>query len=379
MVSSQSRGLTTKKLPKRNDPRLRLNTLCPYFTMFPLGFPFDRLKRAQPSDWVLDPFCGRGTTNFAARLRGLPSVGIDSNGVATAIANAKIVNPQPTEVIDLCRQILLDGQTEVSIPTGEFWSLCYDPKTLQEIVQMRRYFLKSCKSDTEIALRTLMLGILHGPKSKSQPSYLSSQMPRTYATKPGAAVRYWKKHGHVPEYVSTASLVARRAIFSLSDIPESREGQILRGDSRNVDLGHFSKCFSWVITSPPYFGMRTYGPDQWIRNWFLGGPDFVDYRIEDQFGGSRSEFTKQLADVWKNIAGACHTGARLIIRFGALPSMQSDARRIMKDSLHQSNVGWILKTIRSAGLATKGQRQAHQIGISSKPLEEFDGFAVLEA
>jgi len=40
--------------------------------MFPLDFPLDILrKRALPGDRVLDPFCGRGTTNFAARLVGL--------------------------------------------------------------------------------------------------------------------------------------------------------------------------------------------------------------------------------------------------------------------------------------------------------------------
>jgi hypothetical protein len=27
----------------------------------------------------------------------------------------------------------------------------------------------------------------------------------------------------------------------------------------------------WIITSPPHYGMRTYLPDQWLRNWFLGG------------------------------------------------------------------------------------------------------------
>lgn len=53
----------------RNAPRLRLNAVCPYFTMFPLDFPYQHLLDAQPGEWVLDPFCGRGTTNYAARLR----------------------------------------------------------------------------------------------------------------------------------------------------------------------------------------------------------------------------------------------------------------------------------------------------------------------
>lgn len=46
-----------------------LNAVCPYYTMFPLEFPLGVLTRqSRPKQWVLDPFCGRGTTTFAARL-----------------------------------------------------------------------------------------------------------------------------------------------------------------------------------------------------------------------------------------------------------------------------------------------------------------------
>ncbi len=53
-----------KSLPHSNSPILRLNTICPYYTMFPLSFPFRVLNGAQPSEWVLDPFCGSGTTSW---------------------------------------------------------------------------------------------------------------------------------------------------------------------------------------------------------------------------------------------------------------------------------------------------------------------------
>ena len=69
---------------------LSLNTVCPYYTMFPLGFPLGQLNTAQKDDWVLDPFCGRGTTIFAARLRGLGCVGIpQSSMLLTPSADAR--------------------------------------------------------------------------------------------------------------------------------------------------------------------------------------------------------------------------------------------------------------------------------------------------
>ena len=73
---------------------LRLNAISPYFTMFPLDFALSSLEgRARPGERVLDPFCGRGTSSFAARVLGLDSLGVDVSPVAVAITQAKLVSP----------------------------------------------------------------------------------------------------------------------------------------------------------------------------------------------------------------------------------------------------------------------------------------------
>src|SRR5262249_34840423 len=154
------------------------------------------LARSISGEWVLDPFCGRGTTILAARLRGLPSVGVDSNPVAGAIAAAKLPQVRPCEIIALARDILTDmrpGPVRAT-PQGEFWELAYAPATLRDICRIRNYLLRCCSTRTEVALRGVMLGILHGPQTQKVPTYLSNQMPRTYSTKPQPAVRYWRRH-----------------------------------------------------------------------------------------------------------------------------------------------------------------------------------------
>src|SRR6202042_2462436 len=93
-----------------NDPMKRLNAICPYYTMFPLDFPMRALQGAEPGEWCLDPFCGRGTTLFAARLLGLRAVGIDVNPVATAIARAKLVTVRPATVIATARRLLAETE-----------------------------------------------------------------------------------------------------------------------------------------------------------------------------------------------------------------------------------------------------------------------------
>jgi hypothetical protein len=370
-----------KRLPKLTAPLLRLNGLAPYYTMFPLAFPFEALANAKPGEWVVDPFCGRGTTILAARLRGLPSVGVDSNPVAGAIAAAKLPQVRSCEVISLARDILANAKPGPvpATPQGDFWSLCYAPSTLRDICRIRNYLLENCTTRVEVALRGVMLGILHGPLIKAR-TYLSNQMPRTYSTKPVPAVRYWQKKNLLPPKIDTLKTISRRARFSFEEVPPSTPGMVITGDSRTFNFADLGTKFSWAITSPPYYGMRTYFPDHWLRNWFVGGPSDVDYRADDQLSHhSEAEFVSDLVAVWKRTAEVCVPGAKLVCRFGALPSCEKDPRDLFRRSLAEAGCGWKIKTIRDAGTSQHGRRQCDQFGTGkNKPLEEIDVYAVLE-
>lgn len=348
--------------------------------MFPLEFPLRQLARAKSGDWVLDPFCGRGTTNFAARLLGLPSVGIDSSRVAVSIAQAKLVAVRAGDVSNLCQRILAHKAEPLNVPSGEFWRLCYHEETLEEMCKLREELIRNCSTPERIALRAVLLGLLHGPRNKGIPSYLSNQMPRTYATKPEPAIAYWRRNRLKPVRVRIASLVARRAKFSLAFMSPQVKGKIVHADTRTLRPNTISPRFKWVVTSPPYLGMYTYRPDQWIRDWFLGGPDGVDYSQEDQLGAlPTSEFTKGLATVWDRVAAVCDKSARLVVRFGALPSVKCSPSEILKDSFQLAGSRWSIVTIRNAGVASSGKRQAHQFSSSpGRSIEELDLHAILE-
>jgi len=146
-------------------PHLRLNALCPYFTIFPLNFSARHLAHVRPGEWVLDPFRGRGTTNYAARLRGLPTVGIDSSPVAVAIAQAKLVEVAPDELIAEAERILF-GPGPAGVAGGPFWNLAFHPRTLADLCRLPEALLQDCDSPARVALRVLILDILHGPRTK---------------------------------------------------------------------------------------------------------------------------------------------------------------------------------------------------------------------
>ena len=373
-------------LASATDPRLlrALNAVCPYYTMFPLDFPLARLAGASTGDWVLDPFCGRGSTNFAARLLGLPSVGVDANPVAAAIAQAKAVSTTPSWMVATCTEILRSAEEPEDLPQGDFWKRAFHQSTLFQLCKLREALLKNCRSPTRKALRALLLGLLHGPKIKARlKSYCSNQMPRTYASKPDYALRFWRGHRMQPPKVDVLDLVTRKAVHYFGHLPPSVDARVVVGDSRRLKIRKLlprSERAGWVITSPPYYGMRTYVPDQWLRYWFLGGPAKVVYRVSRQLKHhSPGVFARELGTVWKNVACACKTDARLVVRFGSIPDRDQDARDILRESFRVADAGWRITTVRSAGAADHGRRQAGQFGLAdSSPIEEFDFYARLE-
>lgn len=354
-----------------------LNGICPYFTMFPLDFPLNILKRrARAGDVVLDPFCGRGTTNFAARLVGLRSLGVDSSPVAAAITASKLVKASVEEILDEARGILAEGEAR-HIPTGEFWQWAFHPTVLDALCQFREAFLEDCTTDARIALRGIVLGALHGPKQKIFPSYFSNQCPRTYAPKPAYATRFWRERGLVPEPIDVLAVIERRAkryygtsseITGAVRLADSREAEALQPDPPDTR-------FDWVITSPPYYGMRTYIPDQWLRSWFVGGPDAVDYTNRDQVVHSSPEdFAADLRQVWRNAKNVCSEDAKMVIRFGGITDRQANPLDLIKSSLADS--GWRILTIKEAGSATEGKRQADTfLRNKSKAMVEYDVWA----
>ncbi|WP_218009116.1 DNA methyltransferase [Herbidospora cretacea] len=339
---------------------LRLNAVCPYYTMFPLDFPLRQMAVYPEAKSVLDPFCGRGTTLFAARLAGRSAVGIDLNPVASAIARAKLTRVGPAPVVRLTRKLIKEYGCAPA-PAGDFWNWAFHSRTLREIAALRTGLLDRQDTPTSVMLRALILGILHGPRNKGLPSYLSNQMPRTYASKPAYAVRFWRERDLRPVFVDPVQVITRRAERMLRGLPPRTAGEVLTGDAAST-VARLKRRFDLVVTSPPYYGMRTYVPDQWLRNWFLGGPPNVPYGTAGQLATQRNQaaFVSAMAEVWRAVASRCSPGAHLVIRFGALPSVGVSPEKMLLASLREAKAGWLVRDVCPAGSASGPRRQAEQ-------------------
>ena len=338
-----------------------LNAICPYFTMFPLDVPLKLIKRhADKNTQVLDPFCGRGTTNFAARMMGLSSIGVDVSPVATAIADSKIIDITPEAVVKEARHILTHFQADP--PEGEFWQWAFGKRALSDLSILRAGLMYQCTTPSQRMLRAIIMGALHGPLTRKIPAYFSNQAPRTFAPKPAYSVRYWQQRGLYPREVDTINLVARRTHRYLANTPPATSSRIYTADGRKIDQLNITTRPGLFITSPPYYGMTTYIPDQWLRNWFIGGKPEVEYAqpCGSIKHDSPSKFVENIRDVWRAAANIAADNARLIFRFGGIYSRRVDPKTLAIESLHHS--GWKITAIRKAGTSYNGKRQAVQFG-----------------
>ncbi|PPK72539.1 DNA methylase [Methylobacter tundripaludum] len=356
-----------------------LNAICPYFTMFPLEYPIRVLrKHRKDNPIVLDPFCGRGTTLFAARNLGLSAWGIDTSPVAVAIAKAKLASCEMEDPLELAAR-LISSSTSQEIPSTPFFREAFHPQTLREICALRESLHRlDVESDASVVLRAAVLGCLHGPLSKNveNAGYFSNQMPRTYAPKPDYAIRYWKKNGLIAPKIDVVHVLKRKInrLIGLSKNSSNSISQVLNGDSQSADtFNRIATRPSVVITSPPYYGMRTYVQDQWLRNWFLGGPDRVDYTTGSQLEhGGTDVFANSLGRVWGNIGRHSSDNLHMYVRFGIIPSASVNAKNLFKASLEASGIDWRLVSVRAADTADAGKRQADQMKTASAAAIEFD-------
>ena len=357
------------------EPRHSLNAICPYFTMFPLEFPLRALRRVPDANIVVDPFCGRGTTLYAARATRREAFGVDCSPVAVAISKAKLATASKEVVLDLARN-LLEHASVVRWPQGRFWELAYEPSTLKKICALRQGLLADASAEAAI-LRALVMGVLHGPIT-GVGSYLSNQMQRTFAPKPDYALRFWEKHNMQAPKVNVFTAIERKAnlVFRSPafDFQDNSLDNVIEGNASDPSAWkHAPVKIDTVITSPPYYGMHTYVPDQWLRNWFVGGPDTVDYSDDGCVpSSSTDDFAKILAKVWDQIGARADDKLHMFVRFGVLPSRKLNARKLLFQSFEESRFAWKRVYTKCASIAPRGRRQAAQMRGLNKAETEFD-------
>jgi hypothetical protein len=191
--------------------------------------------------WLIDPFCGRGTTPFVAAVTGRDAFGADINPVAWIYSSVKL---DPCErsslVMRRVTEILKLVTPRDREPRNTFQELAWNRDVLGFLHAARRH-LNWESNRIDRTLMALTLVHLHAKKP-----------PKIDLMKFFEEKLRWRYKNGIPVGRGTAVTVCGDAREILSRIPKY-----------DADF---------ILTSPPYFGVTNYSYDNWIRLWMLGGP-----------------------------------------------------------------------------------------------------------
>ena len=286
-------------------------------------------------DTVFDPFSGRGTTVFESLLNGRPAAGVDVNPVAACISGAKADTPT-LAAVNRRLQILEDLQRDAprfKTPSGDFFRACFHPRTLQQLLLLRER-LDWQRSRVDRFIAAVLLGCLHGESHKS-PNCLSNRMPRTISTKPDYSVRWWTARGSTAPDRDAFSIVRRVASHRLSVPSAGLRGVVKRRDARcaSRSFRRLRGSVALMVTSPPYLDTTHHAEDQWLRLWFLGGPERPTSRtIGDDRHTNIEAYWQFLSEAWAGCAGVLRADAVIVVRIGGASLHKHDLLAGLKGS-----------------------------------------------
>jgi len=312
--------MTTRKssLPTERHP---FHSLCSYIGCFPPRVPQALLQRWAPaSGWVLDPFCGSGTTLVEARLRGLPCVGVDLNPLAVAVASGKTQDVHLADVEYRVAELAASARTGEDLrDVPEGMRTIYHPRTLAQLCCLRRSLDPSRAED--LFLRAALLGIMHGKaRADGSTAYLSIDMPNTFSMSPDYVRGFVAKHELTQPRADVFSKLRDRARWLLRDgVPGyGTEVRVAQGDATR--LSALEPLFKGihvgtVITSPPYLGILRYGAFNWIRLWLLG---FDPYQIDKLLDGTDSldRYLSFILSFLRSLGNILDAGAMAVLVIG---------------------------------------------------------------
>ncbi|HEY73019.1 MAG TPA: site-specific DNA-methyltransferase [Thermoflexia bacterium] len=279
------------------------------------------LLNLSPGDWILDPFCGSGTTLLETAYNGWNGIGLDINPLGIEIAKAKLAALRaPSDdlrmfsakltqnlnhlIIDLSLESPFDAQQKVQVGGTEWEDM------LPNLDYLRAWFTESVLVQLAAILRAIEE--IPEPAMRAIFRIVLSNILRDVSLQEPADLRIRRRKSPppnvpvIPLFVDTLvswieNLLQAQQCFQ----PASNTVQkAILGDVRQA-VNVISKTsprqiFSAAITSPPYVTALPYIDTQRLSLAILGLINAADIRTtERQLIGNR-EITNRQRQVWED-------------------------------------------------------------------------------
>ncbi len=192
--------------------------------------------------WVLDPFCGVGTTLLAAKGRGVNAVGIDAHPVFAFVSQVKIQNYN-LETLKESKKDFFSKKFEKPDLKGvnPLLRKAFSRYALEDIL----FFESEIRKINDRTIRDFLVLAL-----------VVSAMRVSYAVKDGAVIRFFKRKHPALRKVFKATIKKfirhlKKAEFKPCEIV------VRQSDAKKLDFLE-TESFDAVVTSPPYLNKLEY-------------------------------------------------------------------------------------------------------------------------
>jgi DNA modification methylase len=279
--------------------------------------------------WVLDPFCGSGTTLLACKQLGINSIGFDVLPTAVFAARVKTADYDAEKLKDASRELLKNKFVKMPVEVPSLMKRAFSKYALEDIV----FFKSHIERIDDAKMRNFFLLALN-----------NASMKISYAWKDGAVIKIKKKN--TPPLRFMLKRTVRRFIKDLEKFEKKPcETIVEQCDARKMILEDDS--IDAIITSPPYLNKIEYTKIYEMENFILGG--LAKPHLRSYVGLGEEDFEKAYFDDMRNVLLETHRvmkkggKAAIVVGNGYIPGRIVDSDVIIAEMA--KGVGFDVKAI----------------------------------
>ena len=249
-----------------------------YYGKFPsvvAGQILEQYPLQSDNHYVLDNFCGSGTTLVEAKLRGFRSFGLDISWLSVLASNVKVRHLDISDVTRTHQSLVGDfaaARDSVEVPQHRILDKWFDPVAAKDLFAIQHLLLDLAPSRTRDFLLIAFIAIVR----RVSLAFDGEVRPHINKAK--------KQRDVLPAFSKKVRDMTRdhRAYQSVSS--SSTEAECVLGDNRELPERFDDGGCQLVISHPPYLNSFNYAPVFGLE-FFWGQPfesQFVDGRTSLQ-------------------------------------------------------------------------------------------------
>lgn len=203
---------------------------------------FDWLN-VKPGKWVLDPFCGSGTTLLSSKEAGINAVGVDASPLAVFVTQVKVADYNVDELKEAAEDLFSKKFRKYDIKgLSLLVRRSFSRYSLEDII----FFREEIREIPDLKIRNFFTLAL-----------MNTANEVTYAYKDGAVIKIHARE-HIPPFRKMFKRIVKKMIRDLKRTKyKGHEINVYLGDARRLDFLEDGQ-FDAVITSPPYLNKIEY-------------------------------------------------------------------------------------------------------------------------